>query len=181
MVDARPDEVRRWYACYTRARHEKRVAVMLEERGFECFLPLVERERKWKDRVKVIGFPMFPSYVFGRFDVRDTHTVLDIPGVSTIVRPPGGTRPLPVCDEDIANVRRLAASLARSPQLVEVVPYIPEGAEVEVMTGPFAGVRGRVIERLNRRRVLVGIEAIGQALEIDVDARLLQVTTRTVA
>jgi hypothetical protein len=27
----------------------------------------------------------------------------------------------------------------------------------------------------------VGIEAIGQALEIDVDARLLQVTTRTVA
>lgn len=167
------DDAPRWYACYTRSRHEKRVAGMLDERGLGSFLPLILRESKWKDRVKSVEFPIFPGYVFARFTLRDVHDVLEIPGVSTIVRQYGSARPVPINDEDIANIRRLVASLTKSPQPAEVVPFFAEGAEIEITGGPFAGIRGFVIERLNRRRVLVGIEAIGQALEIDIEAALL--------
>ena len=58
------DPVARWYACYTRSRHEKRVAERLRQRGHTVFLPLVERVRQWHDRKKRVPWPLFPSYVF---------------------------------------------------------------------------------------------------------------------
>jgi transcription antitermination factor NusG len=167
-----PQRMPRWYACYTRARHEKRVAATFEERGLESFLPLVQRESQWKDRKKVVGFPLFPSYVFARFTLSDVHRVLSIPGIATIVRVQG--QPIPIRDEDIANVRRFAQALANSEDAVESVPFFAEGERVEVTEGPFAGVQGYVVERRSRKRVLVGIEAIGQGLEIDIDTRLLR-------
>jgi transcription antitermination factor NusG len=172
LPEAGPGEAR-WFACYTRARHEKRVAEMFDARGIESFLPLVMRESQWKDRKKVVGFPLFPSYVFGRFRLNELHRVLSIPGVATIVRMQG--QPVPIRDEDIANVRRFALALGASADAIESVPFIAEGERVEVTGGPFAGVRGYVVERRTRRRVLVGVEAIGQGLEIDIDARLLRV------
>ncbi len=167
----------RWFACYTRARAEKQVEKMFEDRGIESFLPVVVRERQWKDRRKMVAFPLFPSYVFGRFSLPDTHVVLSIPGVSTIVRIRG--QPVPIPDEDIANVRKFALALASTDVVIESVPYFAEGERVEVIDGPFAGVQGYVVERLTRRRVLIGIEPIGQAFEVDFDARLLRTIERS--
>jgi transcription antitermination factor NusG len=163
---------RRWYACYTRARAEKQVAKTLEQRGIESFLPLVGRERQWKDRKKLVEFPLFPSYVFGKFGLRQMHDVLMTPGVSTIVRTRG--RPAPIAEDELENVRRFAQALATSGVEPETRPLIGAGQRVRVTEGAFAGVEGVVIESRGRKRVVVGISAIGQGLEIDIDTRLLQ-------
>ena len=162
----------RWYACYTRARHEKQVDRLLRQRGIESYLPMVPRLRQWKDRKKVVEFPLFPSYLFGLFPLTELHEVLSTPGVATVVRANG--QPVPIAAEDVENVRRFAAALAEQDVELEVRPFLAEGEWVEVREGPFTGVRGVVVERRNRRRVLVGLEAIGQGLEIDVDTRLLR-------
>jgi transcription antitermination factor NusG len=73
-------EAPHWYACYTRARHEKRVDEQLAERGLETYLPLLARERQWSDRRKVVEFPLFPGYVFCRFTLDELHEVLTVPG-----------------------------------------------------------------------------------------------------
>ena len=39
----------RWYAAYTCARHEKRVAEQLERRSVELFLPLYDTVHRWKN------------------------------------------------------------------------------------------------------------------------------------
>ena len=39
----------RWYAAYTSANHEKRVAHQLGQRNVEHFLPLYASVRRWKD------------------------------------------------------------------------------------------------------------------------------------
>lgn len=163
---------RRWYACYTRARHEKRVERVLRERGIESFLPLVPRLQQWKDRKKRIEFPLFPSYVFGRFTLKEVHAVLTAPGVSTIVRINGYPTPIP--DREVENVRRFAAAIAASGVEPEAVPYVREGDWVRVVDGPFCGVEGIVVERRGRHRVLVGLHAIGRGLEVDIDVRLLK-------
>lgn len=162
----------RWYACYTRSRHEKQVDRLLRQRGIESYLPVVPRLRQWKDRKKLVEWPLFPSYVFGWFALGELHEVLSTPGVATVVRTNG--QPVPIATEDVENVRRFAAALAEQDTELEVRPFLAEGQWVEVMEGAFQGVRGVVIERRNRRRVLVGLEAIGQGLEIDVDTRLLR-------
>jgi transcription antitermination factor NusG len=161
-----------WYACYTRARHEKQVEQLLQQRGFESFLPLIPRVRQWKDRKKLVEFPLFPSYVFGRFTLTELHGVLTTPGVSTIVRASGYPTPIP--ERDIENVRRFAQAIAETGVEPEQRPYLEEGQWVRVLEGPFEGVEGIVIEQRGRKRVLVGVEAIGQGLEIDIDARLLK-------
>lgn len=166
------DADRRWYACYTRARHEKRVDRLLGERGIESYLPVVPRLRQWKDRKKVVNWPMFPSYVFSRFARDELIQVLRVPGIATVVRSNGLLVPIGI--EELDNVRRFALALAMQDVQPELRPYIAEGQWVRVVDGPFQGVSGIVIECRNKRRVLVGLKAIGQGLEIDIDTRLLK-------
>jgi transcription antitermination factor NusG len=162
----------RWYACWTRARHEKRVQQMLEERGIETFLPLVERERQWRDRRKRVEFPLFPSYVFGRFPLHESVRVLSIPGIAGLVKNNG--RPAPIPEDELDNVRRFAQLLRAGGIEPEPCAYYSQGDEVEVVAGPFAGLRGIVSEQRGRRRVVIGLKAIGQGLVVDIDARQLK-------
>jgi transcription termination/antitermination protein NusG len=166
------DDALRWYACYTRSRAEKQVERLMAERGFEVFLPLVSRVSQWKDRRKRVEFPMFPSYVFGRFSLRDVHRVLSVPGVVSLVKQDG--RPSPIADADLENVRRFARALRTGDVAVEARPYLEQGVWVEVSEGPLKGVRGVVVERRGRRRVLIGLKAIGQGMEFDVDVQVLR-------
>lgn len=162
----------RWYACYTRARHEKQVNDLFGKRGLETYLPLVPELRQWKDRKKLVEWPVFPSYVFCRFTLSDVHQILTTPGVSTIVRSNG--YPTPIADRELDNVRLFTEALKESGTLPELRPLIAEGQWVRVQEGPFQGVEGIVLEQRGRKRVLVGLRAIGHGLEIDVDTRVLR-------
>ena len=164
--------VPQWYACYTRARAEKQVEKALRDRNFESYLPLITRERQWKDRKKLVSFPLFPSYVFGHFALRDMHAVLSTPGISTIVRINGGPARIPA--EELDNVRRFVDAIGRTGLEPELRPLLEEGQRVRVTEGAFEGIEGIVIEARGQKRVLVGITAIGQGLEIDIDVRLLK-------
>jgi transcription antitermination factor NusG len=162
----------RWYACYTRARHEKRVEQLIRERGIETYLPTLPRVSQWKDRKKLVEWPLFPSYVFARFDLRESYRVLTLPGVASLVRTNG--QPAPVADVELENVRLFVDALAGGDVQVDLVPFYAEGTWVEVVAGPFQGVKGMVVERRGRQRVLIGLQAIGQGMEIDLDARTLK-------
>ncbi len=58
----------RWFALHVHARKESFVAAQLENQGIECFLPRYKSFRKWSDRMKEVELPLFPSYLFSRFD-----------------------------------------------------------------------------------------------------------------
>lgn len=165
----------RWYALYTRARHEKRVDARLRERGFEVFLALVPQERQWHDRKKVVYWPLFPGYVFARATPADLWRALDTPGVANVIRFNG--QPAPIPDEEIDNVGRFAAAIAAVGEVPEPEPLIEEGQRVRVVSGPFDGVEGVVVERRGRGRALVqvGLEAIGQGLKVEVDPSAVKV------
>lgn len=164
----------RWYAIYTRARHEKQVDKLLSERGFETFLPLAPRMSQWKDRRKLVQWPLFPSYVFGRFHLEDAYRVLGTPGVATLVKVNG--RPAAIADSELENVRRFTRALQGGGVKAQPTPrpFLAEGEWVEITGGPLAGVRGVVVEQRSRRRLLIGLKTIGQGLEVDVDVGALR-------
>jgi len=95
-----------------------------------------------------------------------------IPGVSTIVRVNG--RAVPIPEEELENVRLFAQALRGGEAELERRPFIEEGQWVEVLDGPFRGVRGIVVQHRGRRRVLIGVKAIGQALEVNIDTGALR-------
>src|SRR5580700_8237318 len=87
--------VARWYAAYTSANHEKRVAEQLGVREVEHFLPLYSSVRRWKDRRVMLELPLFPGYVFVRMALRDRLQVMQIPGIARLVGFDGTPSALP--------------------------------------------------------------------------------------
>jgi transcription antitermination factor NusG len=153
-----------WYALRTRSRHEKRVQEQLEARGIELFLPLVNRCRQWKDRRKQVAFPLFPGYCFARFPLSQRVVVLSTQGVVQILGNQEGAIPVP--DAEIEAVRRLVDStLPYDPH-----PYLTEGMQVEVIRGPLAGLRGILLRKGARARLVIGVTLIHQGASVELDA-----------
>jgi transcription antitermination factor NusG len=152
-----------WYAAYTCANHEKRVAQQLERRSVECFLPLYESVRRWKDRRMRLQLPLFPSYVFVRLALRDRLQVLEIPSVVRLVGFDGHPIPLPV--EDIETIR---ICLARR-HLIEPHRYLRSGQRVRVSSGPLEGLTGIVVRQRNRTRFVISLEILMRSVAVDID------------
>ncbi len=153
-----------WYAIRTRSRHEKLVQQQLDSRRVEAFLPIVDRRRRWKDRWKTVSFPLFPGYCFARFPYQDRLSVVTAVGVVQILGINGIAIPVP--DHEIEAVRQLVTcTLPLDPH-----PYLKEGMEVEVVRGSLAGVRGILIRKGSRARLVVAISLIQQAASVELDA-----------
>ncbi len=72
----------------------------------------------------------------------------------------------PVPDHEIEAVRQLVTStLPFDPH-----PYLKEGMEVEVVLGPLAGIRGVLVRKGDRARLVVAIHLIQQAASVELDA-----------
>lgn len=152
----------RWYAVHTRSRFEKMIHAQLTEKGIDAYLPIRQLQRKWKDRKKIVDFPLFPCYLFVRVPLLEKKNVIQTKGVVRIL---GFPEPVPVPDHQIEALK------AFENHDIQVDPY-PEflpGKEIEVRKGPFRGVRGRVIEKNKRYRLLVGLELISQIVSVEID------------
>ena len=166
-----PAEVQ-WYAAYTSANHEKRVAQQLEWRSVEHFLPVYESVRRWKDRRVRLQLPLFPGYVFVRLALRDRLRVLAVPGVARLVGFNGHPTPVPAVD-----IEAIRASLAGNRD-VQPHPYVRCGQRVRVLSGPLAGFSGIVVRQKNRTRFVVSFDVLERSVAVEMDDSDLQAVAR---
>lgn len=152
-----------WYAVYTTANHEKRVAHQLEERSIEHLLPLYESVRRWKDRHVRLQRPLFPGYVFVRLALRDRLRLLQIPSVVNLVSFNGQPAPLPHRD-----IQAIEDCLSRGHR-VEPHPYLQAGRRARVKYGPLQGLEGMVLRRKNRTRFVISFDLIMRSLAVEID------------
>jgi transcription antitermination factor NusG len=154
----------RWYAAYTSANHEKRVAEQLGVRDVEHFLPTYSSVRRWKDRRVTLAMPLFPGYVFVRLALRDRLKVLQLPGVARLVGFNGMPTALP--QEEIEALRAgLASGVSAEPH-----PYLTVGRRVRLVSGPLAGMTGILLRRKGKFRVVISLELIQRSVAVDTDA-----------
>ena len=151
-----------WYVLRTRSRHEKVVRDQLVTRAIEVFLPLYERWSRWKDRRKKIAFPLFPGYCFARFSLTERLRVLNAVGVVQLIGLNG--RPEPVPDAEIEAIQRLTATTLQ----YDPHPFLEEGMEVEVIRGPLAGVRGKLLRKDRVARLVLTVTLIHQAAVVEI-------------
>jgi transcription antitermination factor NusG len=153
-----------WFAVWTRSRHEKSVHEQLGWKDIETFLPTITRWSRWKDRKKQVDWPLFPGYVFARFEPDSSLPILKCSGVVSIVSFEG--RPAPIPDIEIDGVRRLVESELQ----YDPCPLIREGAMVEVIHGPLKGVFGRLVRKGSHARLVLSVDLIGRGVAVTVDA-----------
>jgi transcriptional antiterminator NusG len=152
-----------WYALRTRPKHEKMAASMLCGKGYESFLPVRTHAGQRTGRAKDISFPLFPGYLFCRFDVHARLPILTTPGVLYIVG--SGRTPLPVPDVEVENVRR-AVSSGMAP---EACSYWEAGRRVYINGGPLQGVHGSLVQVKNAYRLVVSVTLLQRALSLEID------------
>ncbi len=152
-----------WYAAYTCAKHEKRVAQQLDERRIESFLPTYKSVRRWKDRKKVLELPLFPSYIFVQIDAHNKLDLLRLPGVIGLVTFQG--RPAVVATSEIENLRHGLTDRGA----VQPHPYLKEGRRVRVRSGAMAGVEGVLLRKRDRARLVLSISLLQRSVSVDID------------
>jgi len=153
-----------WYAAYTCANHEKRVAQQLIERQVEHFLPLYRSVRRWSDRRMQIDLPLFPGYVFVRLALRDRVRVLQIPSVVRLVGFGGLPTALP--DQEMEAMRN---GLLRQLRL-EPHPYLTIGRRVRLTSGPLMGLEGILVRRKGLLRLILSLDLIQRSIAVEVDS-----------
>ena len=154
-----------WFALHVQPRHEKAVAGTLINKGFEAFLPLYQGRHRSSGRFKNVDLPLFPNYVFCRFDVLHRLPVLTIPAVYSIVGI--GKAPLPVEDAEIAFVQNLVRSGLRS----KPWPFLKTGDSVRIEEGPLKGVEGILISEKSNCRLVISITLLQRSVSVEIDRR----------
>ena len=160
---------KRWIVVRSKPRSEKVAYKELVSKNIEAYLPLLKERRKWSDRKKWVEFPLFSSYLFARIDMKDSIFVLQTQGVNTIIK--FGEK-IAVVQDDVIKAMRLAIEGGYQ---LEPTEYFVEGNLVEVIAGPMKGVKGIVAKLKGQNRLIIKIDAIQQALSIQIESKFIRI------
>jgi transcription antitermination factor NusG len=157
-----------WYAVHTRHQHEKNVARVLANKGFEAFLPLYTAVHRWKDRDKQLILPLFPCYVFLRSPLERWQPILTTPGVHSVLGFGGQHSMIP--SWEIESIRRMVGS----PLKAEPHPYLKCGDRIRVRAGALQGLEGILVRKKNIWKLLVSVEMLQRSVAVEVDASMVE-------
>jgi transcription antitermination factor NusG len=148
-----------------RAKHEKRIASELREKGTETFLPVASRVHRWSDRRAVVEVPLFPCYVFVHMDLISVPRlrVLRTAGVFRFVGFTGGPAPIP--DVEIESVQAVLSN--RLP--IASCGFVRVGERVRIRGGALDGVEGILVGHNGGRKLIISIDLIQQSVAMAVE------------
>jgi transcription antitermination factor NusG len=152
-----------WFALQVRSRWEGTTAGLLQGKGLETLLPTYTTKRKWSDRFKVVESPLFPGYVFCRFDVHNRLPVLITPGVICVVG--RGKTPIAVDDAEILSVQ----TAIRSGVHIEPWPYVQIGERVRVKDDVLDGMEGILTSFKGSHRVIISVSLLRRSVALEID------------
>jgi transcription antitermination factor NusG len=152
-----------WYALRTKSKHESVAVKALQGQGYESYLPMHPRRRNWSDRVVESEQPLFPGYVFCRFDAKQRLPIVTTLGIVSVVG--FGNGPAPIPDSEIEGVQ----ILLRSGAAAEACNFICEGERVRINRGAMEGLQGILLENKSEWRVVVSIAMLQRSVSVEVD------------
>jgi transcription antitermination factor NusG len=156
----------RWWVLHTRPRAEKALARRLLKHGNSFYLPLYQR--RWQSRGRTFRsyVPLFPGYLMLQGDNQIRLQALE---TNLVVRV------LPVEDQeqlqvDLARIyRMIAAGVSLQPE-EQLVP----GTPVEIISGPLAGLSGKVLRRGKQLKFFVEVQFLQRGVSVEIESWMIQ-------
>jgi transcription antitermination factor NusG len=157
----------KYYAVYTKSRHEYVAHKELVAKGIEAYLPSIKRMRRWKDRRKLVEFPLFPGYLFVRIPSNNEQylNVLKIRGVVAFICLEVGI-PASVPPEEMTALKLMVDSGKE----LNVYPNLKEGMRVWVARGPLVTAEGILVKREDNYHFVVNIKLLGRSIGVRINA-----------
>ena len=152
-----------WFAVRIKANYEKATAAALDGKGYEVYLPLYRRRSRWSDRMVVTERPLFPGYLFCRFDYKKRLPVIVTPGVLSIVE--FGNEPAPIEQKQIEAVQAILSSGVAT----EPCQFLQEGQRIRIEYGPLQGIEGILLKKKSEWRLVISIYMLQRSISIEID------------
>ena len=159
----------RWYVVHTQPRAEGKALWHLKNQNFPCFLPHVFDIRQHARKAKPVLVPLFPRYLFVRFNLTLTRwrAINGTRGVVMLLA--NGPHPIPLPHGIIEAL--IAKCDYRSITSLAALDLFTNGCNVRIKTGPFKGQLAKVTEHLTttehgRDRVSVLLTLLGAQTEL---------------
>lgn len=153
-----------WFALQVRVRRESSVVDYLRANGYDLFLPLYRTRKRWSDRIKEVYTPLFPGYLFCRFNPDFRLPILKTPGVIGIVS--CNRVPASVNESEVAAVRTFLASRVQC----QPWPFLKLGDRVRVDSGPLLGLEGILIEHRGSHRLIISVTLLQRSVAVEIEA-----------
>jgi transcription antitermination factor NusG len=156
-----------WYLLYTNPRAEKKVAMELQHKGYEIFLPMHKTLKQWSDRKKWVAEPLFKSYIFIYAElVKHYYDILNVAGIVKFVS--FEKFPAVVDPREITFLKLMLGNGAGNIISVEENSNWEGemGDDVEVISGPLIGLSGKLIQKHGAKLLQIELETMHQTLLI---------------
>jgi transcription antitermination factor NusG len=157
-----------WYALEVHNKLAAPVCHSLTEKGFECVHATYRVTRQWCDRTSICEVPLFPGYIFAKFDANDRFPVVVTQGVKRVVS--FGRIPAVIPTDEIESIKvALRSGLPLEPHVVPAV-----GQWVAITSGPLAGVKGILMDVRKGLRVILSVPLINRSVAVEIDYNVLR-------
>jgi transcription antitermination factor NusG len=156
-----------WYAIRTKPNHEKASFTILTNKGYQSYLPAYSERRRWSDRTVIVERPLFPGYLFSRFDPIHRMPILTATGVISVLGFGGDLHPIP--QEEIDGVK----TVLRSGLAVQACPFLREGQRIRVSGGALQGLEGVLLRQKSEWRIVVSVTLLQRSISVEIDRNLV--------
>jgi transcriptional antiterminator RfaH len=165
QISAEPDFLAgglRWFVVNTHPAAEQKACMHLENQGWQTFFPRIARSLRSGRRIRTELRPLFPGYVFVRFNIAYTpwRAIDSTVGVRRLVK--HGETPAAV---PYGVVEAIQDMTQPNGQVVFTTDLKP-GDKIKFLTGPFAEMVGTLERMDSKGRVLVLLELLGRAAHV---------------
>jgi transcriptional antiterminator RfaH len=154
-----------WYVIQTKPKKEEEAKSYLSTKGLEIFNPLIENFVIRNGAVSKEYRPLFPSYIFGQFDLeKDYPLVRWGRGVKRVLGL-GGGYPTPVSEEVIEVIRRRTDTRG----IVRKSYHFEANDRVRIKSGPLKDLLGifeRWVSDSDRVRILLNMIGYQPTIEM---------------
>ena len=156
-----------WYVVQSKQRGEFRALENLNRQGFDCYLPLIRKEKILNGRLVKIQVPLYSRYLF----VRQTSTnqnfsiIRSTFGVTSLVS--FGAKACLIGDQVIQCIRNLE-------KIIPDVELFKEGDLVQLTAGPLKGLSGTLKCKNSSHRADILIEFLSKNQLIEVELKDLK-------
>jgi hypothetical protein len=151
-----------WRVAYCKPRQEKAFAAQLVRLRITYFLPMVERAVFSGGSRRRNMYPVFPSYVFFAGDEEVRLAALRTDRLVNLVEVPEAGQ-----GQLRQELKAIVSALDASPESIEFHNKIDNGRKVTCTDGPLHGIEGVLVDDNDRKRLWLGISAIGGGVMID--------------
>lgn len=153
--------------AYTKPQKVMLAQKNLAQQNFLVYCPILKKEIKYKTKLKVKSYPLFPRYLFIQFNeiaLKQVHLIKSTVGVNSLILRDGN--PVHIKDELVEAIRH-----AEKAHLEQVESFYTAGDKVIINEGMYKDIKAIFKKNDGLERAVLMLNLLQKDVELNIETR----------